>query len=122
MYGERHLEGKCYLMTKNSWTELGPSRLKILALALPSPHRISIELSQDRKIQVGRDRENKTLITLTLEITLWAKLCIRNICLFHCSNMALNLVNYGWKCHLQLFLSHSPQKSSSPGNLILSHS
>ena len=40
--------------------------------SLDSPHRISIELSQDRKIQAGRDRENKTLITLTLEITLAA--------------------------------------------------
>ena len=46
--------------------------MKILAPALDSPHRISIELSQDRKIQAGRDRENKTLITLTLEITLAA--------------------------------------------------
>ena len=49
---------------------LGPSLLRILALA--SPHRNSIELSQDRKIHVKLEgaRENKKLITLTLEITL----------------------------------------------------
>ena len=70
MYGERHLEGKCYLMTKNSWTGAVAKSKAAEDPSTAGPHRISIELSQDRKIQVGRDRENKTLITLTLEITL----------------------------------------------------
>ena len=76
--------------------------LKILAPA--SPHRISIELSQDRKIQVGRDRENKTLITLTLEIAL-AKV-------MYPQYLSFSLQQYGAKfCQLRGDVIYNPSFS-----------